>query len=505
MLVEKRLGSWCSRCLTESAMDYFFTSRVKVRRHYDPPPGVDLDGLAYVTRAKALKDGTPFFLGPDMRPVEPHCSFFYELAKTLEPKSLQDYTYDFLDLDDFLEVLDPPVNVLSATEEDLLAYRDDCVEHRDEPVGAATWKRRRATINNFYDWAVDTEGLLDRRPYFRRKNGRDVLSWGSTTELDVRHLTYDQWWHLDRVGLRGLLPNGKADPRFRTAHPLRNSSGANLSITTGLRLREFRALLDIEVGPPRRDGLAREVELQALAKFGLPRTVEVQDATLREVDWYRRTERAAVIRKAARNLHRYRDELFVVDDVDMRQMKLSGIHEGRRRTYRVKMMKAPLRKITVIEGEHGLEPMALFVGRHGRMISSQRWEQVFDDAFARVLAIIAEFDLALEMPQQVRIHDLRHTFAIYMLELLTGLVRKQDAEMFQRTGRVPAYAADHISRNPFLTVQQLLGHTHPRSTMRYLRYKRKVNLLVAQAIREWNDQDRSYADLAARESSGWGA
>ena len=293
-------------------MDYFFTSRDKVRRHYEPPPGVGLDGVSYATRHKALKDGTPFFLGPDMRPLEPHCSFFYELAKTLEAKSLQDYTYDFLDVDDFLAALDPPADWLSATESDLIAYRDYSVEHREEPVGPATWKRRRVTINNFYDWAVDREGLLDKRPYYRRKNGRDVLSWGTTSELDVRHLTYEQWWHLDRVGLRGLLPNGKADPRFRTAHPLRNSAGGNLSITTGLRLREFRALFDIEIGPPRRDGTPKEVELQAIAKFGIPRIVEVQDATLRELDWYRRTERASAIRKAARNLYRHRDELFPV-------------------------------------------------------------------------------------------------------------------------------------------------------------------------------------------------
>lgn len=255
-------------------MDYFFTSRDKVRRFGTAPDGIDLDGLRYVTRERALKDGTPFFLGSDMRPLEPHCSFFLDLAKTLKAKSLQDYTYDFLDFSDFLESLDPPSDVLSATEDDLLAYREHCTEHRDEPMSPATWKRRRVTIHNFYDWAVDEAKLLARRPYYRRPNGRDVLSWGSTAALDVRHLTYEQWRFLDHVGLRGLLPDGKADPSFRSSHTLRDSAVGNLSITTGLRLREFRALLDIEVGPPRRDGTAKEVELQAIAKFGLPRTVE---------------------------------------------------------------------------------------------------------------------------------------------------------------------------------------------------------------------------------------
>ncbi|MER5465452.1 hypothetical protein ABT010_33135 [Streptomyces sp. NPDC002668] len=309
---------------TDTALDYG-----KVRRFGAAPDGIDFDFLRYVTRERALKEGTPFFLGSDMRP-QPHCSFFLDLAKTLKAKSLQDYTYDFL------ESLDPPSDVLSATEDGLLAYREHCTEHRDEPMSPATWKRRRVTIHNFYDWAVDEAKLLARRPYYRRPNGRDVLSWGTTAALDVRHLTYEQWGFLDRVGLRGLLPDGTADPSFRSAHTLRDSAAGNLSITTGLRLREFRALLDIEVGPPRRDGTAKEVELQTIAKFGLPRTVEIQDATLREIDWYRRTERAAMVRRASRNLWRRREEFFVVDDVNTRQMKLRGVG-----TWSVKAMSRP--------------------------------------------------------------------------------------------------------------------------------------------------------------------
>lgn len=132
-------------------MDFFFVSRSKVRRFYEAPPGVDLDAFAYVSRKGALKEGTPFFFDSQMRPAEPLVSFFLEMAKTLKAKSLQDYTYDALDLTDFLEdELDPPVDLLSVIEEDLLAYREDRTEHRESPDAPATWKRRRAMINNFY-------------------------------------------------------------------------------------------------------------------------------------------------------------------------------------------------------------------------------------------------------------------------------------------------------------------------------------------------------------------
>lgn len=152
-------------------------------------------------------------------------------------------------------------------------------------------------------------------------------------------------------------------------------------------------------------------------------------------------------------------------------MKVHGRQHGHRKTWTIKAMPIEVRRIAVIEGEHGLEPMALFVGRHGLMISAQRWEQVFNDAHARALRIIAEYDLPLEMPRRVRIHDTRHTFAVYMLELLTQLQREKDAEEYARTGRVASYAADHIARNPFLTVMRLLGHRSSGSTMRYLTRK----------------------------------
>lgn len=61
--------------------------------------------------------------------------------------------------------------------------------------------------------AVNGEGLLDKRPYYRRKNGRDALSWGTTSELDVRDLTYGQWWHLDRQRGGPATPVAGAAPR----------------------------------------------------------------------------------------------------------------------------------------------------------------------------------------------------------------------------------------------------------------------------------------------------
>lgn len=195
-------------------------------------------------------------------------------------------------------------------------------------------------------------------------------------------------------------------------------------------MQEFSCLLDIEVGAPRRDGSPAEVPLQAIAKYGLPRVVTVQDPTLRELDMYRRTERAAQVRASAKALWRRREELFVVDDIDLRRMRVRGMLDGRHRSFRVESMSAEKRRLAVVEGDHGLEPMALFVGRGGRMPSRQRWEQIFDEAHLRAVRMSEECEVGFVVPRVVRIHDTRHTFAVYMLRLLTKLIYSRLAASF---------------------------------------------------------------------------
>lgn len=148
------------------------------------------------------------------------------LAKALKAKSLADYTYDTLDLVDFLEELDPPTDLLSATEEDLIAYREDRTEHQDEPISAGAWQRRRALINNFHDCAVEEAKL---RTSVRTTGARTaVTSWpgADTSELDVRHLTYEQW-----PFLRGGLPLVRSCELTRARS--RRSARADASARTG--------------------------------------------------------------------------------------------------------------------------------------------------------------------------------------------------------------------------------------------------------------------------------
>jgi integrase len=482
-------------------VDHFFVSRAKVRRYFDRSVG-DLDGPAVLDRAGALKDGTPFIPGPDMRPVEPLCSYFFDASRYLTAKTLADYTYDLLDMARFLAAFDPPAGLLDASEDHLVAYRDYQTTGQARPVSVATWRRRRAAIDGFYDWAVQQD-VIARKPYARRRSGRDAL-WGSPKTDDIHHLTHAQWRFFKLAGLGGQLPDGSADRAWRGTAPLRAMAAAELAVTTGMRLREFRCLLDVEVGPPRRDGGPAQVRLEATAKRGIRRDVSIQHATMREIDLYRRTERAATVQRAAAGLWRRREELFVVTDVDRARMRVTGTLHGQVRQNAIAQMPAELRAIAVTETDGGLEPMGLFIGSGGRMLSKQSWNQTFTTALARCSRLAQEHQLMLEMPRRVRVHDLRHTFAIYMLKLLTEQVAADEHDRMLRGGH-DAYLDDHIAKYPLLTLQRLLGHRTPSSTMKYLNYLHDTSEIVARAVATWNAQDHTFADYAAQLSASRGS
>ncbi|HEY5990646.1 MAG TPA: hypothetical protein VIV12_30270 [Streptosporangiaceae bacterium] len=99
-------------------------------------------------REGAVKDGTPFILGPDMRPAEPLCSFFFHLSKSLAASTLADYAHDLLDLAAFLSRMPVPLDLGSAGEDDLLAYREYCIRTGSgrcrRPPGSAAGRRSTA-------------------------------------------------------------------------------------------------------------------------------------------------------------------------------------------------------------------------------------------------------------------------------------------------------------------------------------------------------------------------
>jgi integrase len=52
--------------------------------------------------------------------------------------------------------------------------------------------------------------------------------------------------------------------------------------------------------------------------------------------------------------------------------------------------------------------------------------------------------------------------------------------------------------SPILSVQRLLGHASPLTTMTYLRYVEDTEQIVRHALDTWSDPDLTYADYISQ-------
>lgn len=470
-------------------MQLYYADRRKLSRS-GPVPGIEPDELDALLSRWPIKDGTAVLLDEAMRPVEPVASWLEWLGARRKPKTTRAYSQAVFRLHDFLAA--HGTDLLSACERDLLAYRRWRCDEAEEVIGDATWDKEAAGINSFYDWAVKH----DRVPRHPWRGGRhDSFRSGINSDMRVRHLTLEQYIYFRDVGFGGLLPDGSVDYAFRARFPQRSRTGLELALMTGIRLQEWSSVLLPEVGVGTvRPGEAVEFELAACAKFGSPRQVRVPLAVRSAIATYLHMEREELVAAAQRSLARRRDELFVVDEVRGEVGKLRGRLDGRQVVRRISDMQPWLRRITVLDTGDRLEPMALFIGEGGLMLQPSSWDRLRWHAWSRMTAH-ADPDTPVLPRHRWVYHDLRHTFALRMLIFLT---RKELGALDGQ--HVPlSTVLDHMVFNPILQVQDLLGHSSPVTTYRYVKYLRNPMKAVSEAFQEWSAVDgASYAEIAAQ-------
>lgn len=436
--------------------------------------------------------GTPIVLDERMRPVEPLCSWLRHLGLARrDAKTMRAYVQSVLRLQDFMAQRDG--DLLTISETDIMEFRAWRRTGCEQPIQQATWERESAALGSFYGWLVDY-GYLRARPW-RSGGRRDVLRDGVNREMRVRHLTLDQYQYFRDVGLGGIDPDGEVDLRFRGWHPHRNRAAADLALVTGIRLQEWSTLLLPELGigaaVPRGDV---EVDLGVCAKYERPRTVYVTADAMNGIDNYVQLERAEIVETAQRTLKARRAELFVVDRVDPERGRLHGVLDGRQVAWAIAAMKPELRAITVVDGGAGLEPLALFIGRGGAMLTPSGWDRVRWRAWDRMKSAAVGRQVPTMPRRQWVFHDERHSFALQMLIYLTR--RLLNDEVAQE--RPMASLLEHMVTNPVLEVQALLGHATPSTTYRYIKYLRDPMTDVAAVFREWTDSEATYAQIAAQ-------
>ena len=429
----------------------------------------------------------PVLVDLDARPLPYWSDFFESVSPTLSPLSMKSYAYDARRLADFL--LSRGSSIVAATQEDLVAYRIRRTSRDGEGVSRSTWQRERTLISLVYKFLV-LKKVMSRPPWITIGRRTPIDYPGVPSPMAIRFLSQEQWMYFRNVGLGGQRPDGSIDESCRVAWPLRGIAGATLALTTGMRLREFSSVFDFEI--PLDGGTGASFEIEATAKFSRRRTVHVPAETVRLINLYRRSERQHALNQTvtARAL-RVRD-LAIVEHIDHQQGRIHVIYGGTQLRWDVSRLPSELRRICVQETDNGFEPLSLFVGSNGFSPQQRTWSATFDAAADRIDSFRPS-SAAATMPKKVTAHDLRHTFAVVMLRYL--MVRASEREFDRRSGEIgQGTMSDHLVHSPILTVQRLLGHASPLSTMTYLRYVEDTELIVRRALDTWSDTELTYAD-----------
>lgn len=435
--------------------------------------------------ARPLRSGVPVLLDDSFRPVEPWCTYLRLLAGAVSRSTIRDYGYDAKVFAEFLE--QRGMDVASATQDDLIAFRQHRTGDSLRPVGPSTWHRNMVVVRGIFSYMVQT-GLRDTMPWIQ-VGRRTVLDVPIYQEMDVRALTQEQWFVFRDVGLGGETPIGAVDTGWRGTHPVRNTTAAGIALATGMRLAEWRTLLDCELPFADAAPEGAPLVLRACAKGGKLRRVFVPGEALQAVDLYRRTERRRLVRATRRALAQRRDQLAIVRSIDQAKGKIAFDFAGQQKVLQIAEIPPDVRRVLVVETDDGLESASLFIGNAGLPPKQRSWLAAFELANTR----IASFGSAVPaMPKAITPHDLRHTFAVVLLRQLMDLAshRERDRRSAIGTGTL----TEHMAINPLLTVQRLLGHSSPATTMVYLRHVEDTDALVQQLFESWLADDRDYAD-----------
>lgn len=479
-------------------MQLFFIDSNLAKRHLESSV-VSGQEIVRLLDDRAILDGMPVFLDDEtMMPVEPLCSWGRSLSNSeLAKGTMKEYGRIIARVADYQAQRGR--GLVTATESDVLAYKRARTVLQERPVGDSMWDKESQLLDKFYGYLVDA-GVLGRRPVRVGANGRNPLGSGVTQKMDIRHLTLAQYRYFRDVGLGGQRPDSTVDTAFRGWSPHRNRAAADLALGTGMRWQEWSSVLLPELGIGVGHPVAQvDFKLQACAKYGKPRSVYVPQDAMRGLESYLLLERPEQAAVSAKRLERRRRDLFVVSRIDHDGGRVHGTLDGVGRVFTISAMQPELRRITVREGEFGLEALAVFICHGGLMPGADSWKRYRHAAWRRMVERADEHTPVLPR-KRWRWHDLRHTFALQLLNYLEQQMDGEEPDAVARRRRHRSYLAGHIKLNPLLVVSRRLGHSSPATTYEYLEYTDDLLNEFDDAFRGWVGEvgnEATYAQIAS--------
>lgn len=431
-------------------------------------------------RGRRVPDSCPIIVDALFWPMQPWTEFLRQYSQNISVNSARAYGRDLFSFAEYLAKRG--LNYLEVDNQVLVSYRD---ERLANGLSQRSWQRETVVLRAFFKYLKDS-GEITSMPWHQVGRYSVLNPRPHDFDLRVRTLTRNQWNSFRNVGLGGDLPSGEIDASYRGKFPMRDMVGAEIALTTGMRLQEWRTLMTVELATLPSSGGA--ITLEATAKGSKRRTVYIPESTMSDIELYIQTERQRLIRQAQKSLRNNIENLAIIEKHDTSSGTLHYRYQGeyfRKRTYQIPITH---RAVMTEVQDSILSPVSLFLGSTGKPTSQRAWQSTFLKANRRVWK---HLDIPKSQQIPVTPHDLRHTFAVVLLRNL-----QRRAYQIQGQGKFGLGGiSEQIVSNPLLTVQRLLGHSSPATTMNYLRYLEDSDLLVQRAFEEWNNPEEDYADF----------
>lgn len=421
----------------------------------------------------------PVILDAHFWPLQPWNDFLRRYSQNIAPNTAKAYGRDLFSFAKYLD--QRGLHFTSITNDDFVNYRNF---RFDNGLNDRSWQREVVVLRAFFDYLIHNN-YLNKVPWHQVGRHSVLNPRNKNFDLSVRALTKQQWMTFKKVGLSGETLSGELDESFLGRHPLRDACAAELAITTGMRLQEWRSLLTLDF--KRLTSGGQSITLEATTKGARRRTIYVPQSTWAEIDFYRRTERDTTIQKAQQWLRKNLETMAVVSSYESSSGVIAYRLHGKKQQFKTRDIPLAHRRLLVATDGDEIRPLSLFLGSTGKPPSQRAWHNTFTNANRRVWE-------AEESPEYSRVavvpHDLRHTFSVVLLKNLQLKALQGLHNSSVGTGSI----SEHIVSNPLLTVQRLLGHASPATTMVYLRFIEDADALVQRAFEEWDDPTRDYAD-----------
>lgn len=352
----------------------------------------------------------------------------------------------------------------------------------DHGVAAVGYQSTDAALNAFYTWAASRYAVINpvpsvARPDTRRLHGSDVglasrrgardpLRPAGSSRRQVKWMlrqAFEQWRD---IGLCGYGFDGLRRPGWRGANEDRDAAFVNGLFGTGLRLREWVSVLDVELPPVGAQRFPKAWLSAACIKGGKEgRPYRIPRSVLRAVAAYSdplEGSRVEAVRRAQRDgryerVHGAR----IVTGYNARSRVLHVTGPNGTVPMSVDVVGPDERRRLFRRTPRGLEPLALWLAPNGMPKKAHGWEDTFQAANRRIGELWASSGgRAEECPLWARPHMCRHSFALKWFSILSVVWQQ----------RVEGFSDDEMKdlREQFgdiwYQLATLLGHRDPMVT-----------------------------------------